>query len=79
MLHDHVFFFNVELYPVARIPSVLGWRVTVRTFSHVRPNGLTMRGELATSSDIGRYTCVKEKAKHERKTQETVEKKNETT
>ena len=43
-------------YPVARIPSVLGWRVTVRTFSQVRPNGLTIRGELATSSDIGRYT-----------------------
>ena len=43
--------------PTALLPSVLGCLVTVSTFSHVLPRGLTMRGEFATSSAMGKYTC----------------------
>lgn len=46
------------LYPVALLPSVLGCLVTVSTFSQVRPKGFTLRGEFATSSAMGKYTCA---------------------
>lgn len=40
----------------AWVASVLGWRVTVNTFSQVRPRGFTARGEFATSSSMGNNT-----------------------
>ena len=40
---------------------VLGWRVMVRTLSHVRPRMLRLLGEFSTSSVIGMYTYVSQR------------------
>lgn len=40
----------------ASLSIVFGWRVMVRTLSHVRPRMLRLLGEFSTSSVMGMYT-----------------------
>ena len=44
--------------PGGRGLTVFGWRVNARTRSHVLPRGFIERGEVATSSGMGRNTIL---------------------